>query len=94
MVSAPESHGLQVQLHTGNFFSYKSQVQISWPENLIGASDGIRWSVSWVLCHEPGVEQLLQEEGVDEEEMTTSLIQTQNKSTWNVNYLHGKIYLY
>lgn len=41
--------------------------------------------MSWVLCQGPGAEQLLQEECVDEEEMTTSVMQTQNKSTWNVN---------
>lgn len=43
--------------------------------------------MSWVLCHGLEMEQFLQEQGVDKEEMKASLIQKQNKSTWNVNYL-------
>ena len=46
------------------------------------------------MCHRLGVEQLLQEQGVDKEEIKASLIQKQNKYTWNVNSLRGKIYLH
>lgn len=39
------------------------------------------------MCHSLGVEQLLQEQGVDKEEIKAPLIQKQNKYTWNVNSL-------
>lgn len=37
------------------------------------------------MCHGLEVEQLLQEQGVDEQEMKASLIQKQNKPTWNIS---------